>query len=347
MADTKITDLTELAEAPASDDLLAVVDVSDSTMSASGTDKKLIPTHLFGKLELSRGQMLNGKIDVSVTSNNLTVALKGADGNDPSASNPVYCKIGDTVRSITSALSVTLNAGTNWFDIGSAVFATFEQQLFTYLGYNATDGVTIGVSRIPYANEYGDFSATSTVWDYCAISDISNAISGDDYEVIGRFSATLSAGAGYTWTVPTFDSTNLIQKLIDRTDKMECEPSLTGITIGNGTYDFKYFFDGKMCYLEGTLTLGSTSSVDATNNINMPVPISMDDGFALNGNLTYFEDGVNRYPGIFHGTGNAIRLRVHNISGSYALYTNVSSTIPFTWGENDQIAVSLMFPIAD
>ena len=41
MADTKITALTELAEAPASGDLLTVVDVSDTTMSANGTNKKI------------------------------------------------------------------------------------------------------------------------------------------------------------------------------------------------------------------------------------------------------------------------------------------------------------------
>jgi hypothetical protein len=38
------------------------------------------------------------------------------NGSDPSVSNPVYIRIGDTVRSITSALSVTKNAGTNWFN---------------------------------------------------------------------------------------------------------------------------------------------------------------------------------------------------------------------------------------
>ena len=41
MANTKISGLTELAEAPASGDLLVLVDVSDATMAASGTDKKI------------------------------------------------------------------------------------------------------------------------------------------------------------------------------------------------------------------------------------------------------------------------------------------------------------------
>lgn len=41
MADTKITNLTELAATPADGDMLTVVDVSDTTMAATGTNKKI------------------------------------------------------------------------------------------------------------------------------------------------------------------------------------------------------------------------------------------------------------------------------------------------------------------
>ena len=41
MADQKITQLTELAAIPASNDMLAIVDVSDTTMSSGGTTKKI------------------------------------------------------------------------------------------------------------------------------------------------------------------------------------------------------------------------------------------------------------------------------------------------------------------
>ena len=173
-----------------------------------------------------QGSLLNGKIVPSVTSNNLTVAIKGLDGNDPSASNPVYCRIGDTVRSITAALSVTKNAGTNWCNSGSAELATKEIDYFVYLGYNATDGVVIGFSRIPYVKRYDGFSTTSTNERYCAISTITTAAAGDYYENIGRFAATLSAGAGYTWTVPTFTADNLIQRPIYNTRILVYTPTI-------------------------------------------------------------------------------------------------------------------------
>jgi hypothetical protein len=161
--------------------------------------------------------MVNGRILPSVSGGNLTLALKTLAGTDPSASNPVYIMIGGVVRSITSAMTMTLNFGSNWCNAGSAELATKEIDYFVYLGYNATDGVVIGFSRIPYASIYSDFSTTTTNEKYCAISTITNAAAGDNYEVIGRFAATLSAGAGYTWTVPTFTNANLIQRPIYET----------------------------------------------------------------------------------------------------------------------------------
>ena len=70
--------------------------------------------------------------------------------------------------------------------------------------------MVIGFSRIPNGRKYSGFSTTTTDEKYCAISTITNAVSTDYYELVGRFAATLSAGAGYTWTVPTFTAINLI-----------------------------------------------------------------------------------------------------------------------------------------
>lgn len=49
MADSKITALTELAATPASNDWYVVTDVSDTTMDASGTNKKLAATRVVHK----------------------------------------------------------------------------------------------------------------------------------------------------------------------------------------------------------------------------------------------------------------------------------------------------------
>lgn len=208
----------------------------------------------------NRGFLINGKIVPSVSSNNLTVALKGIDGNDPSASNPVYIRIGDTVRTITSALSVTKNAGTNWFASGGTEFATRERDYFVYLGYNATDGVVIGFSPICHAKEYDDFSATTTNEQYAAISNITTAASGDDYELIGRFPATLSAGSGYTWTVPSFTNKNLINQPIFETRWLKWTPSYTGFSaVPTELQEYRLVNNTVFCKIAGTGTSNSAT----------------------------------------------------------------------------------------
>lgn len=210
-----------------------IVDAADTFVMADTaqtlTSKTItLPTFTNGAISFSapQGFLVNGKISATVVSNNLTVAIKTLAGADPSATSPVYVRIGDTVRTISAALSVTKNAGTNWFASGAAELATKEIDYFVYLGYNATDGVVVGFSRIPYAKSYSDFSTTTTNEKYAAISTITTAAATDYYENIGRFAATLSAGAGYTWTVPTFTANNLIQHPINRSRMLSYVPTV-------------------------------------------------------------------------------------------------------------------------
>lgn len=191
----------------------------DSFVTSSGTEGALL-------VNAPQGFLINGKISVTDAAG-ITVAIKTLAGTDPSATDPVYCRIGDTVRTISAALSVAKADGTNWMNAGAAELATKEIDYFVYLGYNATDGVVIGFSRYPGASSYDDFSATTTNEKYCAISTITNAAATDYYEVIGRFAATLSAGAGYTWTVPTYTAKNLIQKPIYETRWLTWVPTIT------------------------------------------------------------------------------------------------------------------------
>lgn len=310
MADSKISDLTELTSLADSDEF-AVVDKSDTTQAVTGSTKKVLASTLASRTETltnktidatsntisnisvnaPQGFLLNGKIVPSVSSNNLTVALKTLAGTDPSASAPVYIRIGDTVRSVTSALSVTKNAGTNWMNAGSSELATKEIDYFVYLGYNATDGVTIGFSRIPYGTQYGDFSATTTNEKYCAISTITNASSTDYYENVGRFAATLSAGAGYTWSVPTFTPANLIQRPIYETRWSAYASTLTwtasAAPTGGTNLNYRYQIRNNNCYvkLQG---YSMTAGTAVTNLVaTLPIKASPNDATNINFFIAY------------------------------------------------------------
>jgi hypothetical protein len=293
------------------------------------------------------------RISVTVASNNLTVALKNLNGDDPSATQPVKVQIGDTVRTITSALSVTKNAGTNWCNSGSAELATLEVDYFVYLGYNATDGVVIGFSRIPYASVYSDFSATTTEEKYAAISTITNAAAADSYVNIGRFAATLSAGAGYTWTVPTFTNANLKHEHTIETRPLTFVPQWANLTVGDGNQNAYYSVRGNTIKVAVTFNFGSTSSV--SGGLTHTAPFVKSTTFydtAGASDINPFTQGRLRDANAAPAWASAVGVQASNItilaldaSGTYLKQAILSSTIPFTWAVNDQIDHEIMYVI--
>ena len=294
--------------------LMTVPDTASDTLAAIAATQVLTNKHV--QLKGQRGFLLNGKISPSVTSTNLTVAIKGIDGNDPSATNPVYCRIGDSIRTISAALSITCNAATNWFNSGSTEHAAQLIEYFVYLGYNATDGVVVGFARVPYGNEYSSFSTTSTAENYCAISTITNAASGDDYEVVGRFEATLSAGAGYTWTVPTYTNINLIQFPVYETSYLTWLPTYTGFS-ANPTHTCRYRIHRRRMDVLMSGTAAGTSNA-TTFTITLPfTPLS------LTGSVSW------HIPAMAVDNGAIVaawgKIRIQDATATAGLFTNAAT----------------------
>lgn len=157
-------------------------------------------------VDFARRNMLDYKIVVSIgASNELIVALKHADGTDPSADDPLIFKIGNSWRTITSALSVTCAAGVNTLDLGGVEMGTLPHDLFVYLSWiNASSAIAIGFSRIGYVKVFSGsastgFSTSATARKSAIFS--STPANTDDVVNIGRFEATLSlVGTGHLWT---------------------------------------------------------------------------------------------------------------------------------------------------
>lgn len=224
-----------------------------------------------------RGYMINGKLSV-LDSAGITVAIKTLAGNDPSESDPVFVRIGDSVYTITAALSSVLADGTNWFNSGSSELATKEVDYFAYLVWDSnSSAVALTFARIPYANLISDFSATTTNEKYCA--NQSGFTSTDEVEVIGRFAATLSAGAGYTWSVPTFTAANLIQRPIYESRWLAYAITTTasagtwGSQVGQAGY---YSIKGDTVYYS-SYNSGTTSSTP--QNLRMSLPFTPNSTF--------------------------------------------------------------------
>ena len=237
---------------------------------------------------IPEGWLINGYISRTVASNNITVAVKTLAGANPSAGDPVYIRIGNTLRSITAALSVTKNAATNWFNAGSSELATQEIDYFVYVGYNATDGIVLGFARIPWARTYSDFSTTSTNEKYCAISTITNAASTDNYVVVGRFNAKLSASSAYQWSVPATDITvnhpTLETRWMNWAPAYSASGSMTWTSVS--TTAARYMFDGDHMMFVQLYASGTTGGT-ASNVLRATLPFTpVNDGMTIGAAFT-------------------------------------------------------------
>jgi len=231
------------------------------------------------------GTLLNGKFVPSVASNNLSVALKGANGSDPSSTNPVRVKINGTWRTVTAALSVTVNAGTSTFAAGGTEVAAKEIDYFVYLAWRAaSSAVVLGFARIPYAAVYSDFSGTATNEKYAAFSTAPAAA--DDVVVIGRFPASNSGTASYNWSVPTFTSANLIQQPIFETRKLSYTPTVTATTGTPTTVTKACYYKVKGDELEVYVDVTVVNKGTSTGNIKLTTPLTYVGNFAAAGKET-------------------------------------------------------------
>ncbi len=262
--DEKITALAAVSTL-ASTDLVVVVD----DVATTPVTKRMTVADLETMIETDVGSRVFSHYNItpSVSANDLILALKHEDGTDPSATRPLYFKIGSSLRAVTAALSVTKADGTSWANLGSAEFATKETDLFPYLVWNTNltpDAVDIFWSRIPYGRLYSDFSATTTNEKYAAINATAPAAT-DECINIGRFAATLSAGAGYTWTVPTFTNANLIHAPTLDTRALNWYPqfsasgslTFTSVSIAISSYEIRG--QRVIWHVRGAGTLGGTA----------------------------------------------------------------------------------------
>ena len=256
MADTKVSALS--AFSIDAEDLLYGVDDPSST-----------PTS--GKILASSLMFNRYKLVVTVATNDLTVKITHPDGNNPSSARPLYFKIGDTVRSATAALSVTLADGTNWFNSGSVELGTLAVPYFVYVVYDSnSSAVALTIGRKSHYKIVA--AAMSTTTSEKHIYGYSGFTAGDDMANIGYFEAILSlTGTGHLWTVPTFTHDNLRHEPTYESQLMSWTPTFTADA---GTYTATadwahYTVKGRECFVVIKAT-GTTSSTPLILRATLP-----------------------------------------------------------------------------
>ena len=121
-------------------------------------------------------------------------------------------------------------------------------------------------------------------------------------------------------------------------------PSLTNITLGNGTLTSRYIKIGRLVSFQVGLLWGSTTGF--SGNIQFTLPLTPASGFSLNlpiGVARYKDaTGGNANQGVvqLNSGGSTCSLIVFDAAATYASATQVNATIPFTWAQSDDLECS-------
>jgi hypothetical protein len=118
-------------------------------------------------------------------------------------------------------------------------------------------------------------------------------------------------------------------------------PTITNLTLGNGSLVAKYAIVGKTLFFSIVFALGSTSAVGTSPTFGFPSGISSSTG--NNGPLGIGASnsiGGTRYPFWLFMSSDVIVPRVLNSSGTYLTHGAITATVPFTWAEGNSMLLS-------
>jgi len=146
-------------------------------------------------------------------------------------------------------------------------------------------------------------------------------------------SASLAVGAGLTaaWTQQAGGAITALGSA-----HSPYTPSITGFTLGNGTVAGRYSQVGKWVWFEATFTFGTTSAAaSAAPTCSLPATAASTATSTALVHGLFVDTGVNTYRAI--GSLASTTTCSAYINGTSGLYTNCTTTTPFTWGNTDVV----------
>ena len=120
-------------------------------------------------------------------------------------------------------------------------------------------------------------------------------------------------------------------------------PTLTNLTLGNGTQVAIYNRVGPAVDWYWSFTLGSTSAVGSVPTFTLPFApsASYTAGNSVMGPASLVDVGILGYPAITYlNSATALKFAPFSASGTFAATVDVTATVPFTWGTGDFMSAS-------
>lgn len=121
-------------------------------------------------------------------------------------------------------------------------------------------------------------------------------------------------------------------------------PTLTNITLGNGTRVGKYKRSNGRCQGKIWFQLGSTSAIGTNPTISLPVAGSQSGtsfyDFDDTPVMYYDNTGLRNFGMCYSVSSTSLAFLAYDTSGAYAVHAVLTAAIPFTWAVNDHIFVA-------
>jgi len=151
---------------------------------------------------------INYKIVPSINWWDLTISMKTLAWTDASSLNPISIRIGDTVRMLTSSLSVTAAAWTNYLNMWSLQLVDNIVNLFVYL-VRESDWIRLLLSRKPLYRTYWELIWLNNTDEKWSINTLLTSDSTAVMENIWRISLILDAWNNWVTPVWWFNVYNM------------------------------------------------------------------------------------------------------------------------------------------
>jgi hypothetical protein len=118
-------------------------------------------------------------------------------------------------------------------------------------------------------------------------------------------------------------------------------PTITGITLGNGSKAGTYCQIADTTFFRVVLTFGSTTSITGAVDLTLPTTPSGYGTFDFMNciNQVYKYSSTTFYPSSsnINVGGNTVRAAACNVAGTYATYTDVGATAPIVFTTSDSL----------
>lgn len=303
----------------------------------------------------SSSDIRNASLAVSLAGNAMTITLKGADGNDPSATNPVIIVFRNATATtgslsevvVTSALSITVSSGStlgttsaveskiNVYAINNA--GTVELAVAN-LGATSTDG------RVTTTAEGGGGAADSGTVFYSTTARTNVAC-----RLLGAIVST-QATAGTWATAITSILTVGCGMVFGAAISDPTTFTPTGTWSTNSTYTGNYWRVGDKAFIKMKVALAGAPT-SATLNFNLPSGIVLDTAKLLTAASTNYMLGKSQvydassggtYQGrIRYSSTSAIQPVDFSVATAQVDTASITQALPMTFATGDYVEVEV------